>query len=166
MHVTNVPLVTKVPYFRHKSSRFSLQKCPFLWPPLSLSLKKWNIEKRSKREQKQFHARKKESLPGVLGNKGTLEKYLREQGNMSLFLRNRGIKLYKLEVANIVSKFITRGTNTENVREHGNIGQFWKGTRIPPGRPSKRTRKNSPKEKTKEKCYAPAKRFLHQQWAN
>ena len=77
-----------------------------------------------------------EPLPGVLGNKGTLAKYPREQGNMSLFLGNRGTKLYKLEDENIVSKFITRGTNTENVRKHGNTGQFWKGTRTPPGRPS------------------------------
>ena len=68
-------------------------------------------------------------LPGVLGNKGTLAKYSREQGNMSLFLGNWGTKLYKLEEENIVSKFITRGTNTENVLEHGKIGQFWKGTR-------------------------------------
>ena len=68
-----------------------------------------------------------EGLPGVLGNKATLAKYRREQGEMSLFLGNRGTKLYKLEEENIVSKFIKRGTNTENVREHGNIVQFWKG---------------------------------------
>ena len=76
-----------------------------------------------------------EGLPGVLGNKGTLAKCPMEQGNMSLFLGNRGTKLYKLEDENIVSKFITRGTNTENVREHGNIGQFSKGTRTPQGDP-------------------------------
>ena len=29
----------------------------------------------------------------------------------------------------MVSKFIKRGTNKENVWEHGNIGQFCKGTR-------------------------------------
>ena len=29
----------------------------------------------------------------------------------------------------MVSKFIKRGTNKENVWERGNIGQFWKGTR-------------------------------------
>ena len=62
-----------------------------------------------------------EGLPGVLGNKGTLAKYRREQGNMVLFLGNRATELYKLEEENIVSKFITRGTNTENVREHGAI---------------------------------------------
>ena len=39
----------------------------------------------------------------------------------------------------MVSKFIKRGTNKENVWEHGNIGQFWKGSRTPPGRPSAST---------------------------
>ena len=73
-----------------------------------------------------------EGLPGVFGNKGTLAKHPREQGNMSLFLGNRGTKIYKLEDENIVSKFITSRTNTENVREHGIIGKFWKGTRTPP----------------------------------
>ena len=39
----------------------------------------------------------------------------------------------------MVSKFIKRGTNKENVWKRGNIGQFWKGTREqrpppPPGR--------------------------------
>ena len=29
----------------------------------------------------------------------------------------------------MVSKFIKRGTNKENVWEHGNIRQLWKGTR-------------------------------------
>ena len=77
-----------------------------------------------------------EGLPGILGNKGTLAKYRRKQGNMSVFLGNRGTKLYKLEDENIASKFIKRGTNKENVWEHGNIGQFWKGTRTHPGRPS------------------------------
>ena len=48
---------------------------------------------------------------------------------MNLFLGNRGTKLFKLEDQNIASKFIKRGTNKENVWEHGNIGQFWKGTR-------------------------------------
>ena len=38
----------------------------------------------------------------VLGNKGTLAKYQREQGNMSLFLGKRGTKLYKLEDENIL----------------------------------------------------------------
>ena len=71
---------------------------------------------------------------------GTREHWQNIQGNMGLFLGNRETKLYKFEDENIVSKFITRGTNTENVREHGNIEQFWKGTREqgppPPGRPS------------------------------
>ena len=48
---------------------------------------------------------------------------------MSVFLGNRGTKIYKLEDENIASKFIKRGTNKENVWEHGNLGQFWKGTR-------------------------------------
>ena len=77
-----------------------------------------------------------EGLPGVLGNMGTLAKYPREQGNMSLFWGNRGTKLYKIEEEKIVSKFIKRGTNAENVQEHGNIRKFCKGTRNPPGRPS------------------------------
>jgi len=36
-----------------------------------------------------------EGLPGVLGNKGTLGKYCREQGNINLFLGKRGTKLCK-----------------------------------------------------------------------
>ena len=48
---------------------------------------------------------------------------------MSLFLGNKATKLYKLEDENIASQFIKRGTNKENVWEHGNIGQFWNGTR-------------------------------------
>ena len=43
-----------------------------------------------------------EGLPGVWGKKGTLAKYRREKGNMSLFLGNRGTKLYKLEDENIL----------------------------------------------------------------
>ena len=71
-----------------------------------------------------------EGLPEVSGgNKGTLTKCRRENGNMSLFLENRGTKLYKLEDVNEVNKFIKRGTNKENVWEDGNIGQFWKRTR-------------------------------------
>ena len=68
-------------------------------------------------------------LPGVLGNKGTLAKCRRQQGNMNPFLGSRGTKLYKLEDENNVSKFMKRRPNTEKVWEHGNIGQFWKGTR-------------------------------------
>ena len=47
---------------------------------------------------------------------------------MSLFLGNRGTKLYKLEDKNIASKFIRRGKNKENVWEQGN--------KDPPGRRS------------------------------
>jgi len=42
----------------------------------------------------------------------------------------------------VVSGFDKRGTNYENVWEHGNIGQYWKGTReqAPPlGDPQKPT---------------------------
>jgi len=58
---------------------------------------------------------------------------------MSLFLGNRGTKPYKLDDEKKVSQIIKRGTNKENVWEHGNKGEFWKGTRtlIPPGRLSK-----------------------------
>ena len=60
-----------------------------------------------------------EGLPGVLGNKGTLAKYRREQGKMSVFLGNRGIKLYKLEDENIASNFL----KGEQVRKTcGNMG--------------------------------------------
>ena len=62
-----------------------------------------------------------EGLPGVWGNKGTLAKYRREQGNMSLFLGNRGTKLYKLEEENIVSKYIKRGKNLETCGNMGTI---------------------------------------------
>ena len=44
---------------------------------------------------------------------------------------NRGTRLDKLVDENMVNKFITKGTNKENVWEHGNIEQFWKGTRTP-----------------------------------
>ena len=47
---------------------------------------------------------------------------------MNLFWGNRGTKLYKLEDEKMVSQFIKRRTNKENVWEHRNIGQFWKGT--------------------------------------
>ena len=42
---------------------------------------------------------------------------------------NEGYKTLQLEDENMVSKFIKRATNKEHVREHGNIGQFWKGAR-------------------------------------
>ena len=44
-----------------------------------------------------------------------LAKYQRQQGNMSLLLGNRGIKLYKLQDGKLVSKFIKRETNKECV---------------------------------------------------
>ena len=49
---------------------------------------------------------------------------------MSLFLANRGTKLYELEDEKMVSQFVKGArTNKENVWEDGNIGQFWKGIR-------------------------------------
>jgi len=56
-----------------------------------------------------------EGLSRVWGNKETLTKYRREQGTRAHFFGNRGTKPYKLEAENIVSKFIKRGTNYENV---------------------------------------------------
>ena len=44
-----------------------------------------------------------------------LAKYQRQQGNMSLLLGNRGIKLLKLQDEKIVSKFMKRKTNKESV---------------------------------------------------
>ena len=61
----------------------------------------------------------REGLPGVLWKKGTLAKYRREQRNSSLFLENRGTKIYKLENGNIVSKL------GEQMRETcGNMGTW------------------------------------------
>ena len=41
-------------------------------------------------------------------------------------------ELYKLENEKTVSKFIKRGITKEIEWEHGNMGQFWKGTRTDP----------------------------------
>ena len=35
----------------------------------------------------------------------------------------------------MVSRYVKRGTNEEKLGEHGNTGQFWKGTRNPLGDP-------------------------------
>jgi len=76
-----------------------------------------------------------EGLPGVLGNKGTLAKYRREQGNISQFL-GTGTKFEKITVR--------KHSDIRN-REHLLISGTWehrailegnKGTRTPPGRPS------------------------------
>jgi len=56
-----------------------------------------------------------------LGEQGKITKISKGTGNMSTVFGNRGTKLYKLEDENILSKFIKRGTNHENVWEHGNI---------------------------------------------
>ena len=95
---------------------------------------------------------KEEDLPGVLGNKGTLAKYRGEQGNMNLFLGNRGTKLYKLGDENKVSKFIKGGTNKENVWEDGNIGQFWKeqGSKVTLLRDPQRNKQTKTKREKKE----------------
>ena len=60
---------------------------------------------------------------------------------MSLFVGNRGAKLYKSEDENIISKFITRGTNKGNVWERRAIGRQIGGEQVNkdapfPGRPS------------------------------
>ena len=70
-----------------------------------------------------------EGFPSGLGEQGNIAKISKGTGNMSPFFGNRGTKLYKLEDENIVSKFMKRGTNYDNVWEHGNIGQFSKRTR-------------------------------------
>ena len=44
-----------------------------------------------------------------------LAKYQRQQGNMSLPLGNRGIKLHSFQDEKIVSKFTKRETNKESV---------------------------------------------------
>ena len=62
-----------------------------------------------------------EGLPGVLGNKGTLAKYRREQENIT--------KFEKLQYENIRKMCGNMGT-----------GQFWKGTR-----PETRTRQGDPR---------------------
>ena len=47
------------------------------------------------------HPHIKEGLPGVLGNKGTLAKYRREQGNISQFLGTGEQNSKKLQYENI-----------------------------------------------------------------
>ena len=66
-----------------------------------------------------------EGLPGVLGNKRTLAKYRREQGNIGKMsketkehdpiFRQQGNKTWQIRGRNIASKFIKRRTNKENV---------------------------------------------------
>ena len=74
----------------------------------------------------QLHRVMVEGLLLVLGNKETLPTYRRKQGTWAHFF-NRGTKLYKLEDEDMY--VIKRGTNSENMWEHGNVGQFWKRTR-------------------------------------
>ena len=94
-----------------------------------------------------------EGLPGVLGNKGTLAKYRREQGNIGKISKGtrehwRNIEGNKGTLANFWEqgkkiRKITVRKHSENVWEHGNTREILegnKGTRTPPppppGRPS------------------------------
>ena len=112
-----------------------------------------------------------EGFPSGLGEQGNIAKISKGTENMSPFFGNRGTKLHKLEDKNIVSKLIRRGTNYENVWEHGNIGQFWKRTglsRTPPGRASESIQsillgendKMLLKEKLKSIKYTHLQRFM------
>ena len=51
-----------------------------------------------------------EGLPGVLGNKGTLPKYRREQGNISQFLGTGEQNSKKLQYENILRECGNMGT--------------------------------------------------------
>ena len=51
-----------------------------------------------------------EGLPGVLGNKGTLAKYRREQGNISQFLGTGEQNFEKLQYENILRECGNMGT--------------------------------------------------------
>ena len=51
-----------------------------------------------------------EGLPGVLGNKGTLAKYRREQGNTSKFLGTEEQNFEKLQYENILRECGNMGT--------------------------------------------------------
>ena len=67
--------------------------------------------------------------------RGKREYWQNIEGNMSIFFREKG---NKLDDEKMVSKFIERGTNKENVWEYGNTGNFgWEqGYKDPLGRPS------------------------------
>ena len=51
-----------------------------------------------------------EGLPGVLGNKGTLAKYRREQGNIRQFLGTGEQNFEKLQYENILRECGNMGT--------------------------------------------------------
>ena len=80
-----------------------------------------------------------EGLPGVLGNKGTLAKYRREQRNISQFLgtREQNSKNYSTKMCgkyeNVWEMCVRKCVGTW---EHRAILEGNKGTRTPPGRPS------------------------------
>ena len=78
-----------------------------------------------------FGSSKNEGLPGVLGNKGTLAKYRREQGNISQFL-GTGEESSK----NYSTKTFGKCVGTW---EHRTILEGNKGTRTPLGDPQKLT---------------------------
>ena len=61
-----------------------------------------------------------EGLPGVLGNKGTLAKYRREQGNISQFLGAGEQNSKKLQYENILRECGNMGTQGNFGREQGN----------------------------------------------
>ena len=67
--------------------------------------------------------------PMGFGEQGNIGKISRGTREHEPIFREQGTELYKLEDENMVSKFIERGANKENMWEHGSIGQFWKGTR-------------------------------------
>ena len=67
--------------------------------------------------------------PTGFGEQGNIGKILRGTREHEPIFREQGSKTLQLEDENLVSKFIEKGANKENMWEHWNIGQFWKGTR-------------------------------------
>jgi len=84
-----------------------------------------------------------EGFPSGFGEQGNIAKISKGTENMSPFFGNRGTKLYKLEDKNIVSKLIRRGTNYENVWEHGNGTAILEENRAVKDTPWKSLRINS-----------------------
>ena len=66
-----------------------------------------------------------EGPPGVLGNKGTLAKYRREQGNISQFLGTGEQNFEKLQNENILRECGNMGTWGNFGREQGNKDPPW-----------------------------------------
>ena len=114
-------------YYRHVYRPISFcQSSQTLWSDFALTLKAYTFPFFLK-TPKRLCARY-EGLPGVLGNKGTLAKYRREQGNISQFL-GTGEQNSK----NYSTKTFGKCVRTW---EHRAILEGNKGTRTPPGRPS------------------------------